>query len=416
MLVEGWIFFMDFGNVLLLFIICIISVVILVLSPNAGKRSSQTSPLGPAETTNQTAVHGNGNVTVSTGSGSTVTITMVTYPQDTQAPREDHDSTETKPTSEHEGQGTALVPSKALVPLVPKPVDRPQRWYSKTFFKLIDDLAKLSTEGKILECYSIVMKLMKTKTDPDSQVTLRHAATFNAINEGDIKKANRLLREVTTFLPETIHETEHRLWWSRLKSLAKMREGKCEVGIIFAKETLPLLDRMTPGSVTGWVLHNHARLIREIATSQDDDDDRRLLMKMAEKHFHHAIEHTENEHPKHMIHSQSRVPQFAKISLAFLYLGCMVTGDTFRLGSSDIFLDDIRKAKNVIASLDKEGMASNSFKFWLMMAKTCLHCRLGSYQQAYDLAQNAKVFAAKHSFGSFVKLADNTVQYLQDYV
>ncbi|XP_078677906.1 uncharacterized protein LOC144914194 isoform X2 [Branchiostoma floridae x Branchiostoma belcheri] len=338
---------------------------------------------------------------------------MVTYPQDTQAPREDHDSTETRPTSEHGGD------SKALVPLVPKPVSRPQRLHSKTLktcYQLIDNLAKLSTEGKILECNSIVMKLMKTKTDPDSQVTLRHAASFNAINEGDVKKANRLLREAETFLPETIHETEHRLWWSRLKSLAKMREGKCAVGILFAKETLPLLDRMAPGSVTGWVLLNHARLITEIATGEDDEDDRRLLMKMAEKDFQHAIEHTENEHPKHMLQSQSRVPQFAKIGLAFLYLGCRVTGDIFTLGSSDIFLDDIRKAKNVIASLDKEEMVCNSTKFWLMMAKTCLHYRLGSYHQAYDLAQEAKVFATKHSFGGFVKLADRTVQYLQDYV
>ncbi|CAH1266090.1 Hypp3300 [Branchiostoma lanceolatum] len=270
MLFEAWICPLDFGTILL-FVLCVTLVAVLVQLANTGKTSSQTSQLTctPAETTNQTTVHGNDNITVSTGSGSTITINMVTYPRhEVQVPKEDH-STETRPEQEAD--------SSALVPLVPKPVSKPKRPNSKTLntcYKLIDNLAKLSTEGKILKCCSIIKQLMKTKTDPDFQVALRHAASFNAINEEDVTKANHLLRQVTAFLPETMHETEHRLWWSRLKSLAKMREGKCDVGIVFAKETLPLLDTMAPGSMTGWVLLNHARLVSEIAAGQDDDDDR----------------------------------------------------------------------------------------------------------------------------------------------
>ncbi|XP_019633897.1 PREDICTED: uncharacterized protein LOC109477255 [Branchiostoma belcheri] len=351
-----------------------------------------------AETINITDVHGDGNLTVNAGSGSTVIIT--TCPHHVHVPGEEHSCTH----------------CKALV--LPKSVSKPKSLSTKTektCHMYIDNLAMLTVEGKILKCRGIIAKLMKTKTDPDSQVSLRHAASLNAIYEGDFKKVNRLLHEVQAILPETMNETEHRLWWGNLKCLAKMREGNCDAGIVFAKEALPLLDMMAPSCITAWLLINHALILTEIAATQDDREDRQFFMKMAEKDFQHAIEHTEYEHPKQMLHSQSRVPRFAKMGLAFLYLGCKESADNFRLGTSDVSLDDIKRAKNVIDALDRDGMVCDSGQFQFMVAKTCLHYRLGSYQQAYEQAQEAKVFATKHSFGGFVKFADSIVQYLQDY-
>ncbi|KAI8504126.1 hypothetical protein Bbelb_181940 [Branchiostoma belcheri] len=352
--------------------------------------------LSLAETINITDVQGDGNVTVSAGSGSTVIITTCPH----HVPGDEHSCTH----------------CRALV--LPKPVGKPKRLGTKTeksCHMYIDNLAMLTGGGKILKCRSIIAKLMKKKTDPDSQVSLRYAASLNTIYEGDFKKVSRLLREVQAILPDTVNETEHRLWWGNIKSLAKLREGKGDAGIVFAKEVLPLLDMLAPGCITAYLLINHALLLTEIAATQDDREDRQHFMKMAEKDFHHAIEHAEYEHPKQMLHSQSRVPRFAKIGLAFLYLGCKESAGNFKLGTSNVSLDDIKRAKNVIDALDRDGMVCDSGQFQFMVAKTCLHYRLGSYQQAYDLAQEAKVFATKHSFGGFVKFADSIVQYLQEY-
>ncbi|CAH1263466.1 Hypp2709 [Branchiostoma lanceolatum] len=139
-------------------------------------------------------------------------------------------------------------------------------------------------------------------------------------------------------------------------------------------------------------------------------------MKKAQEAYQRTIEHAESEHPKQMLHSQSRVPQLAKIGLALLYLGCRESVDISRLGFSKVSLDDLTKAKNVIAVLDKGGTVCNVSEFLLMMTKTCLHYRLGSYQRAYDLAQEAKAFATEHSFVGYLDFADRTVQFLQNYV
>eukprot|EP00058_Branchiostoma_floridae_P016761 XP_002602249.1 hypothetical protein BRAFLDRAFT_76938 [Branchiostoma floridae] len=274
----------------------------------------------------------------------------------------------------------------------------------------------LSAKGEGAKCRRVIAKLLRTKTDPDSQVALRHAASLNAINEGDFEKANRLLREVEAFLPDTTHEAEHRIRWFHQKSMVKLAEGKYKKGIVLVEEALPLLDRVAPGCMTAWMLINRAWFLTEIAAEQDDDDDRRFLMKTAERDYQHAIEHAENEDPKQMRHFQLRVPRFAKIGLALLYLGCIESVDNFKLGVSKVSLDDLRKAKDVIGALDQEGNVCYSGQFRFMMAKTFMHYRLGSYQQALDLAQEAKDFATEHSFGAYANFAGGTVQYLQEYI
>ncbi|KAI8512498.1 Slit 2 protein [Branchiostoma belcheri] len=259
---------------------------------------------------------------------------------------------------------------------------------------------QLSVKGRVTECSSIIAKLLKTKTDPDLQIALRHVASFNAINEGKLKKANRLLREIEAFLPETKNEAEHRLQWYPLKSLAKLREGRYDMGIVFAKEALPLVDTVAPGCMTAWMLINHAWFLTEIAAGQDDEGDRQFLLRKAEKDYQDAIDHADNEHPEQMHYFQLRVPQFAKIGLAFLYLGCRELVDSSRLEiSQDVSLDNIRKAKSLIAALDKEEMVCSVSTFLLKMAKACLYYRLGSYQVAYDLAKEGKAFATKQSLG-----------------
>ncbi|CAH1263465.1 Hypp2708 [Branchiostoma lanceolatum] len=137
--------------------------------------------------------------------------------------------------------------------------------------RYIDNLAQLSAIGKVAECCSATAKLLKTKTDPDFQVSLRHAASLNAINKGNFKKANRLLREVEAFLPETTHvaswiyvvrkkkkKAEHRVRWYQQKSLIKLRQGNCDMGYVLTTEALPFIDTMAPGCTTAWLLLNHA--------------------------------------------------------------------------------------------------------------------------------------------------------------
>ncbi|XP_078673718.1 uncharacterized protein LOC144912391 [Branchiostoma floridae x Branchiostoma belcheri] len=371
-----------------------------------------------SETTNVTAIHGDGNITVSAGSGSTVNITTCSHDVQEDDPSRRRTCTTHKPTQNCEQ--FYLQPEKAaLLEVVPKPIGKPQRLSTKTLVtccRYIDNLAQLSALGKVAECCSIITKLLKTKTDPDLQVSLRHAASLNAINKGNFKKANRLLREVEAFLPETTHEKEHRVRWYQQKSLIKLRQGNCDMGLVLTTEALPLLDDVAPGCITAWLLLNHAWFLTEIAAGQDDDDDRRFLMRKAQEAYQRTIEHAEREHPKQMLHSQSRVPQLAKIGLALLYLGCRESVDISRLGFSNVSLDDLLKAKNVIAVLDKGGTVCNVSEFLLMMTKTCLHYRLGSYQQAYDSAHQAKDFATNCSFAGYVDFAERTVQYLQNYI
>ncbi|XP_019630142.1 PREDICTED: uncharacterized protein LOC109474296 [Branchiostoma belcheri] len=276
----------------------------------------------------------------------------------------------------------------------------------------------LSAKGKVTECRQTIGKLLKAKTDPDFQVSLRHGASQNAINAGNLEEASRLLREIESILPETSHETEHRLRWYHQKSFLKLRARKYDMGLLWVQEAIPLIETVAPGCITGWLLVNHAWFLTEIAAGQDDEEDRRFLIKKAETDYQHAIEHAEREDPKQMLHFQSRLPQFAKIGLALMYLGCRESCDNSRLGiiSKDVSLEDIRKAKNVIASLDKEGMLCNISKFLLKVVKSCLLYRQGSYQQAYDLALEARDFATKHSFGGFANFANSIVNYLQDYV
>ncbi|KAI8495544.1 hypothetical protein Bbelb_265160 [Branchiostoma belcheri] len=256
----------------------------------------------------------------------------------------------------------------------------------------------LSAKGKVTECRQTIGKLLREKTDPDFQVSLRHGASQNAINAGNLEEASRLLREIESILPETSHETEHRLRWYHQKSFLKLRARKYDMGLLWVQKALPLIETVAPGCITGWLLVNHAWFLTEIAAGQEEEEDRRFLMKKAETDYQHAIEHAESEDPKQMLHFQSRLPQFAKIGLALMYLGCRESCDNSRLGiiSKDVSLEDIKKAKNVITSLDKEGM--------------------GSYQQAYDLALEARDFATEHSFGGFVNFANSILEYLQDYV
>ncbi|XP_078593859.1 uncharacterized protein LOC144871824 [Branchiostoma floridae x Branchiostoma japonicum] len=376
-------------------------------TPNSNsKESTQSLQRISGETINITTVRGDGSVVVSTGSGSTVTIT--TCPK--HVLEEDHSIEQSPP---EEGR-------RAFLPVVLKPVSKHQRLNTKTLVtcrKYIDNLAKLSSEGKIAKCSIIIAKLMKTKTDPDSQVALRQAASFNAIYMGDVKKANRLLLEIGTILPDTIHETEHRLWWSRLKSFAKRMEGNSEVGLILAREALTLLDTVAPGCMTAWLLIDYAWSITNIAGGQDHEDDRRFLMTKAENEYPQAIEHAENEDPKQMMHLLSRVPWFAKIGLALLYLGCREMVKSSRLGVPDMHIsrEDIRKAQNLLHSLEKETVVSASGQFYLMVVRTCLCYRQGEYEQAYYLAREARMFAIEHSFRGLVRFADSIIDYLQRY-
>ncbi|CAH1266091.1 Hypp3301 [Branchiostoma lanceolatum] len=419
MLLDTEICTLDFGIVLLLILVCFISVAILVQVSNADQGRQLDTECSQTETKNEARkinVQGHGNITVSAGSGSHVHVT--TYCPDAQ--EESHSTERQNSVQQTSDQNSCQCAcQKKIWALVPKPVGKPQRLDTKTqktCRQFIDNFAMLSAKGKVAQCRSIIAKLLRTKTDPDSQVALRHAASLNAINEGSFEKANRLLGEVEAFLPETCHEAEHRIRWFHQKSMVKLAEGKYKMGIVLVDEALPLLDTVAPGCITAWMLINRAWFLTEIAATEDDDSDRRFLMKTAERDFQHAIEHAENEDPKQMRHFQLRVPRFAQIGLALLYLGCRESVDNFKLGVSNVSLDDMRKAKDVIARLDKEGTVCNSGQFRFMMAKTFLYYRLGSYQQAVDLAQEAKNFATEHSFGAYANFADSTVQYLEKYV
>ncbi|XP_078592815.1 uncharacterized protein LOC144871334 [Branchiostoma floridae x Branchiostoma japonicum] len=363
-----------------------------------------------AETINNTTVHGNGNISINAGKNSTVVIN--TSPQ----------VSEKKLHHSLRGKSSELqfADEDELVLAVPQRVcksPRPNTKMQATCRRYIDNLAQLSAEGKILKCSCTIAKLLRTKTDPDSQVSLRHAATLNAINKGDFKKANRLLGEVEILLPDTRNEDEHRLRWYHQKSLIKLREGKHAAGIVLTNEALSLLDTVTPGCISAWLLINHAWFLTKVAVDEDNADDRKSYMKQAEQFYQRAIEHAEREYPRQMPNFQSRVPQFAYIGLALLYLGCWQSVDNSRLGiSTDVPLDDIRKAKNVIAAVDKEGPVCNVSKFLLMIAKACYQYRLSNHQEAYELAKEAKNFATEHTFSRFVDFADSIVKYLQNFV
>ncbi|XP_066279998.1 uncharacterized protein [Branchiostoma lanceolatum] len=394
-------------------VLAILSQLILMTIQYLLQERAQIPKSIPAETINITTVHGDGSIVVSTGSGSTLNLPTCPHGVLTEnhtAGRQEHTVTHRKPSRNPKLHGLQLLPL----------IGKPTRQNTKTLVtchKFIDNLTKLSAEGKMSKCSIIIAKLMTTKTDPDFQVSLHIAASLNAICDGDFVKANRLLSGAEMYLPGTKYEAEHRIMWSCMKSVAMLRVGNYNMGIILAKEGLPLIDMVAPGCLTAWMLFNHGWLMTEIAASQADAEDRKFLLVKAEKDYQQAIEHAENEHPKQMLHSQSRVPRFAKIGLALLYLGCKESVNNCRLEISvDISSDDLRKAKNMIAALDKEGTACNLSKFFLIMAKTCLQYRLGKYQEAYELAQKAKVFATNHSFEGFLNYADSTVQYLQHYV
>ncbi|XP_066280410.1 uncharacterized protein [Branchiostoma lanceolatum] len=368
-----------------------------------------------AETVNKIKVKGDGNISINAGKNSTIVIN--TSPP---VPEENlHHSLSSK-SQQKSSKHLHFSDEDKLVLAVSRHVSKSPRLNTKTQVtcrKYIDNLAQLSAEGKILKCRSTIAKLLKTKTDPDSQVSLRHAATLNAINEGDFRKANRLLGEVEILLPDTRNEDEHRLRWYHQKSLIKLREGKHAAGIVLTNEALSLLDSVTPGCISAWLLINHAWFLTKVAVDEDDADERKSYMKQAEQFYQRAIEHAEREYPRQMPNFQSRVPQFAYIGLALLYLGCWQSVDNSRLGiSTDVPLDDIRKANNVIAAVDKEGPVCNVSKFLLTIAKACLQYRLSNHQDAYDLAKEAKHFATEHSFSRFVDFADSLVQYLQHFV
>ncbi|XP_019631009.1 PREDICTED: uncharacterized protein LOC109474951 [Branchiostoma belcheri] len=372
--------------------------------------SLHITPNTQAETVNKTTVQGDGNISVNAGKNSTIVIN--TSPP---VSEDKHHSLR--------GKSGDQQPSKQLQfwsedeqSAVPRPVCKSLRLNTKTQAacrKYIDNLAQLSAQGKIQKCRRTIAKLLKAKTDPDSQVSLRHAATLNAINEGDFKKANHLLGEVEILLPDVRNEAEHRLRWYHQKSLIKLREGKHAAGILLTNEALFLLDTVTPGCISAWLLINHAWFLTKIAVDEDDADDRKSLMKQAEKFYQQAIEHADREYPRQM----PNFPQFAYIGLALLYLGCWQSVNNSRLGiSTDVPLEDIKKAKDVIAAVDKEGPVCNVSKFLLTIAKACLQYRLSNHQEAYDLANEAKNFATEHSFSRFVDFADSIVQYLQNYV
>ncbi|XP_078673358.1 uncharacterized protein LOC144912240 [Branchiostoma floridae x Branchiostoma belcheri] len=385
----------------------IIMIILLVILAQDGPQDQIPQNI-PPETINITTTQGDGNTTVSTGSHSTVNI--ITCPHGV---AEEH--THHEPSQTSEPHHVQLEESRALVPIysVPKPVGRPPR-QNKNCSYYIEFATEMSAEGKTPECMNKIDEWMKTKTDPDSQASLRQAASLVAIYQGEFKRAKCLHHGAKTFIPETKHAAVHRLWGSHLKALAKLREGNYDVGIALAEDALTQSDTVAPGCITAYTHLNHAWSLTEIAACEDDDEARQILIEKAEKEYQHAIEHAEHEPPQHMLHSKSRVPLFAKIGLALLYLGCG-TVDKFRM-ASDISEDDMRKARNVINSLHKEGTLPNSAKCRLMLAKTFLQYRLGSYQQAYDLAKEAKAFATEHSLGRYAKFAENIGMYLEEYM
>ncbi|CAH1263303.1 Hypp2657 [Branchiostoma lanceolatum] len=253
--------------------------------------------------------------------------------------------------------------------------------------------------------------LRKVRTDPDSQITLRHAATINAINAGDFEKAYRLLGEVEVLLADTTNEDEHRLEWFQHKSVAKMWEGKHAAGIYLTEEALGHVETMSPGCISAWLLINHALFLTKIAADEENINERRTLTKKAERFYQLAIQHAREEYQGQMPHFQSRVPQFAYTGLALLYLGCWESADSSRLGiCTAVPPEDIKKARNTIAAVEKQGTGCNVIKFLLTVAKACLQYRLVNHNEAYELARQAKDFATEHSFTNFVKFADNIVQ------
>ncbi|XP_078618723.1 uncharacterized protein LOC144886139 [Branchiostoma floridae x Branchiostoma japonicum] len=425
MFLELQICWADFPMVLLLMIFSYIAVMGLLVAHASANESALISPPTPTEipteTINVTTFQGDahGNITVSTGSGSTVNIN--TSPQDVQG---QHCSTEghvcTIQKQSQNPQTYSQQHKKEYSDLVPKPLSRPQRLNTKTQVScrmFIDKLAKLSAEGKVTECQSTIDELLKTETDPDCQVSLRHAASLNTIYKGNFEKANRILRGAKVLIPYTEHPAEHRLWWSRLKSVAKLRMGNQNMGMEFAKDGLSLLDTVAPGCITAWLLTSHAWFLTKIAAGQQEDEDKEFLVHKAEKDYLKAIENADNEHPKQMLYFQSRLSQYAKICLALLYLGCGESANNSNMEFfKDVSEDDIRKAKDLIDKVDKEGTVCNLSRFLLMVAETCLQFRLESFQQAYDLALKAKEFATTNSFGGFVIIADSIAQYLKNYL
>ncbi|XP_078592814.1 uncharacterized protein LOC144871333 [Branchiostoma floridae x Branchiostoma japonicum] len=373
------------------------------------------------ETTNLITNEGDGNIIVSTGSHSTVNITYLHEVPEEERPAGKQEHTHHKASHDSQSHRPQLKKRGALVPVdnVPTPIGKPQR-QNKNCSYFIEYATEMSAEGKTEDCIIIIDELMKTMTDPDSQVSLRQASSLTAIYQGDFEKANTLLRGAKAFLSKAtpVHEVQLSLWLSHLTALAQLRAGNLEGGIILAENALKIAasDTVPPGCITAYPHLNHAWFVTQIAAGQDIDEVRRDLLKRAEKEYQHAIEHAEREHPKHMLHSQSRVPLFAKIGLALLYLGCWVSVDNLKLGISTVSMDDIMKAKNVIDSLDKEETLCkcNSAKCRLMIAKTFLQYRLGSYPLAYDLAREAKAFATEHSLGRYAKFADSICMYLQD--
>ncbi|CAH1230077.1 Hypp284 [Branchiostoma lanceolatum] len=424
MFLQLQIFWSDLSVVISLMIFLFIVVIGLLVVRASAKESSLISQRSPAETINTTTFQGDahGNITISTGSGSTVNVNSC--PQGVQGQHRFTGVQEcTIQKSSQNPQRNSRQHEKAnrsLVPVLPKSVGKPQRLNTKTQVSCrsyIDKLAQLSAEGKVTECHSTIDELLKTEKDPDCQVSLRHAASLNAIYKGDFKKANHILRGTAALIPDTENGAEHRLWWSRLKSVAKLRMGNYNMGIEFAKDGLCLLETVAPGCISAWLLTSHAWFLTKKAAGQHEDEDKQYLVQKAEKDYLQAIENAESEHPKQMLYFQSRLPQFGKICLALLYLGCGESADSSKLEFfKDVSVDNIRKAKNLIAAVDEEGAVCNLSLFLLMVAKTCLHYRLGSFQQAYDLALEAKDFATDNSFGGFVVIADSIAQYLKKYL
>ncbi|XP_078592816.1 uncharacterized protein LOC144871335 [Branchiostoma floridae x Branchiostoma japonicum] len=356
------------------------------------------------ETTNTTTIHGNDNININTGNNSTVVVT--TRSTNTS---EECCNVKTQPTPQHTCQEEENMIS--IFSVLPKPVGKFPRLNTKTQVtcrRYMDNLAQLSAEGKIYKCEKTIERLRKVKMDPDYQVSLRHAATLNAINEGKFEKASRLLGEAEILLTDTRNEDEHRLRWYHQKSLLKLQQGKHAAGIQLTEEALSLVSIMAPGCISAWLLINHAWFLTKIAADEDNTNDRRALVKKAKTFYQQAIDHAESEYPMQMSYFQSRVPQYAKIGLAFLYLGCWQSVDSSRIGvSTDLPRDDIIKAKDIIEEVQNEGPVCNKSKVLLLLAKVCLQFRLGSYQEAYDLAEEAKKLAAKHYFWNLEKFADS---------
>ncbi|XP_078673359.1 uncharacterized protein LOC144912241 isoform X1 [Branchiostoma floridae x Branchiostoma belcheri] len=357
-------------------------------------------------TTTTTTIHGNDNININAGNNSTVVVT--TTPINTAG-----NSTDRKTESHYNMRQEE---ENMFFSLVQRPVGKFPRLNTKTQVtcrKYIDNLAQLSAEGKIYKCHRTIERLRKVKTDPDSQVSLRHAAALNAINEGNFERASRLLGEVEVLLPDTRNEDEHRLRWYHQKSLLKLQQGKHAAGIQLTEEALSLVSIMAPGCISAWLLINHAWFLTKIAADEDDTNDRRVLVRKAEKFYQQAMDHSESEYPTQMLYFQSRVPQYAKIGLAFLYLGCWQSVDNCRIGiSTDLSWDDIRKAKDIVEEVQNEGSVCNKSKVLLLVVKACLQYRLGSYYEAYDLAGEAKKLAAEHSFWNLKKFADSICKFL----